>query len=88
MALTTIKVKLPSGQIQQVKVPDDWDEEKITSSMKEHFPDEYKSEEPKPMELELNKGQPKERTGLLGVVSDVARGTGNAVKGGINFSHT
>lgn len=86
MALTTIKVKLPSGQIQQVKVPDDWDEEKITSSMKEHFPDEYKDDEPKPMELELNKGQPKERTGLMGVVSDVARGTSNAVKGGIKFA--
>jgi len=85
MALTTIKVKLPSGQIQQVKVPDDWDEEKITSSMKEHFPDEYKDDQPKPMELELNKGQPKERTGVMGVISDVARGTGNAVKGGINF---
>lgn len=40
----------------------------------------------KPMELELNKGQPKERTGVLGVVSDVARGTGNAVKGGIKFA--
>ncbi len=40
----------------------------------------------KPMELELNKEQPKERTGLLGVVSDVARGTGNAVKGGIKFA--
>ena len=89
MALTTIKVKLPSGQLQQVKVPDDWDEEQISTSMKEHFPDEYKSEESKPMELELNKGQPKERTGLMGVVSDVARGTGNAVKSGINFAaHT
>jgi len=40
----------------------------------------------KPLELELTKGQPKERTGLLGVVSDVARGTGNAVKGGIKFA--
>ena len=86
MALTTIKVKLPSGQIQQVKVPDDWDEEQITSSMKEHFPDEYNGDQQKPMELELNKGQPKERTGVLGVVSDVARGTGNAVKGGIKFA--
>lgn len=40
----------------------------------------------KPMESELNKGQPKEHLGLLGVVSDVARGTGNAVKGGIKFA--
>lgn len=40
----------------------------------------------KPMELELNKEQPKERTGVLGVVSDAARGTGNAIKGGIKFA--
>lgn len=88
MALTTIKVKLPSGQIQSVKVPDDWDEEQITSSMKEHFPDEYNVDqgESKPMELELTKGQPKERTGLLGVGADLARGLGNAVKGGIKFA--
>lgn len=86
MALTTIKVKLPSGQIQQVKVPDDWDEEQITSSMREHFPDEYPSDQNKSMELELTKDQPKERTGLLGVAADVARGTGNAIKGGIKFA--
>jgi hypothetical protein len=30
--------------------------------------------------------EPKERTGLLGVVSDLARGTSNAVKGGIKFA--
>ena len=41
----------------------------------------------KPMELELTKSaEPKERTGALGVVSDVARGTGNAIKGGIKFA--
>ncbi len=47
-------------------------------------------EKDKPMELELTKSSvAKERTGLLGVVSDLARGTGNAVKGGIKFaSHT
>lgn len=89
MALTTIKVKLPSGQIQAVRVPDDWDEQQITASMREHFPDEYHIDQNKPMELELNKGQPKERTGLLGVGADLARGLGNAVKGGIKFAaHT
>lgn len=41
MALTTIKVKLPSGKIQQVKVPSEWDSSQIESSMREHFPDEY-----------------------------------------------
>lgn len=41
----------------------------------------------KPMELELNKSaEPEERTGLLGVGADLARGVGNAVKGGINFA--
>lgn len=85
MALTTIKVKLPSGQIQQVKVPDDWDEEKITSSMREYFPDEYKDDQSSPMELELNKGQPKERTGVLGVASDAAHGLNSALKFGLDI---
>lgn len=89
MALTTIKVKLPSGQIQSVKVPDDWDEEQITTSMRQHFPDEYPATENKPMEMELTQGQaqePKERTGLLGLGADLARGLSNAVKGGIKFA--
>lgn len=81
MALTTIKVKLPSGQIQSVKVPDDWSAEQITSSMREHFPDEYKEEQTKPMELELNKGvEAPERTGLLGVVSDLGHGAAGALR--------
>ncbi len=45
------------------------------------------SSDDKSMQLELNKGaEPEERTGLLGVGADLARGVGNAVKGGINFA--
>lgn len=81
MALTTIKVKLPSGKIQSVKVPDDWDEKQITSSMREHFPDEYNVDQSKSMEMESTKSsEPKESTGLVGVAGDLAQGANNAFK--------
>jgi hypothetical protein len=82
--MALIKVKLPSGEIQKVKVPDDWDQEQISAAMKKHFPIEEKFSEG------LSKMNPAgesntERTGVLGVVGDIARGTANAVKGGVGF---
>lgn len=85
--MALIKVKLPSGELVPMKVPDDWDQDKITSEIHRQFP----SEEPKdaerssPMELTLTKSAPKEHTGLLGVGADLARGLGGAIKGGIGF---
>ncbi len=83
--MALIKVKLPSGEIQKVKVPDDWDQSQIEAAMKKHFPIEDKFAE------NLSKMTPQgeenpERTGVLGVVGDVASGLGGAVKGGINFA--
>lgn len=81
MALTTIKVKLPSGTIQSVKVPSDWDSKQIESSMRQYFPDEYKD-----VQLPEPKEEPKESTGILGLAGDLIGGLGNALKGGAKFA--
>lgn len=82
--MALIKVKLPSGEIQKVKVPDDWDQSQIETAMKKHFPIEDKFSE-KLSKMEPEAGKP-ERTGLMGVVGDVASGIGNATKGAIKFA--
>jgi hypothetical protein len=74
--MALIKVKLPSGELQKVKVPDDWDQDKIASEMKKHFPIEEKFSD----KMEQEPAEKPERTGLLGVGSDLAHGLGNATK--------
>lgn len=83
--MALIKVKLPSGDIQKVKVPDDWDQSQIETAMKKHFPIEDKFSENLSKMTPAGEEKP-ERTGVLGVVGDVASGVGNAVKGGIKFA--
>ncbi len=75
--MATIKVKLKNGETVPMSHPDDWSQEQIESAIHESFPDEEESES----------AQPKERTGLLGVGSDVAHGLSNALKGGLKFAH-
>jgi hypothetical protein len=84
--MALIKVKLPSGDIKKVKVPDDWDQDKIASAMKQHFPIEDKfAENLSKMTPEATEEKP-ESTGVLGVVGDIASGLDNARESGINFA--
>jgi hypothetical protein len=82
--MANIKVRLPSGQLVPMRVPDDWDQKKITEEIHKQFPIKEKFAE------NLNKGkaespEPKERTGLLGVGSDLAQGLSGAAKFAIDI---
>lgn len=79
--MALIKVKLPSGEVTKMRFPDDWNQEKITQEIHKQFPLQNKFAE----KLQKDKSN-EEKTGLLGVLSDVASGTSKAVKQGIKFA--
>ncbi len=83
--MALIKVKLPSGEMVPMKVPDDWDQDKIASEIHRQFPIDKGdgNDGHKPIELTLTKGveaEPEERTGLMGVASDIGHGLSSALR--------
>jgi len=84
--MAKIQVKLKTGEVVPMSYPDDWTPEQLESAIHENFPDEYNQPKDTTEALEMKSLQPMERTGLVGVLSDIAHGTSNAVKGGINFA--
>lgn len=87
--MALIKVKLPSGEIQKVKVPDDWNQDQITEAIRKHFPGEQsedvEAQGTKPMELTLTKGAENNKADWKGLAGDTIRMLGNALKGGVGL---
>lgn len=86
MTFKNLKLKLPDGSIQEVKYPEEWTEEQIKESVFKHMPQYLDKSKSSPQPKEDAMQSPEEQTGLSGVIGDVGRGVGNAVKGGINFA--
>lgn len=87
--MTLTKVRLPSGEIRKIRVPDDWDQNKITEEIhkqfggKENFSHAIEQESPSQSQPEVS--EPKESTGWKGLGSDVVRSLGHALKGGVGL---
>lgn len=82
--MANIKVKLPSGEMVPMRVPDDWDQNKITEEIHKQFPIEQKFAD-KLQQEEPEDEDPGTLSNLIGVGADIGGGIGNAVKGGIGF---
>lgn len=85
--MANIKVRLPSGEMVPMRVPDDWDQNKITEEIHKQFPieqkfaDKMQQEQPEDDEDK----DPGTLSNLVGVGADIGSGLGNAVKSGISF---
>lgn len=84
MTFKNLKLKLPDGSIQEVKYPEEWTEEQIKESVFKHMPQYLDKSKSSPQRKEDSMQSPEERTGLSGVIGDVGRGLGNAVKSAKN----
>ncbi len=79
-----IKVKLKNGEVVPMSYPDDWSTEQVEQAIHESFPDEEENQSSipgtgfKPDQKALP--EKLERTGLLGVGSDLAHGLSGAAK--------
>lgn len=82
-----IKVKLKTGEVVPMSYPDDWSTEQVEQAIHESFPDEEEGQSSiasipfnKLEEQPQEQPEREERTGLLGVGSDLAHGLSGAAK--------
>lgn len=80
-----IKVKLKNGEVVPMSYPDDWSTEQVEQAIHENFPDDEEEQQSSIAETPFNQEQEAlpekpERTGLLGVGSDLAHGLSGAAK--------